>query len=219
MLIQESLWDKIHNRDDWVELNFTPNLLAMELQKILPEKSNILEIGCSRGRDARYLASHGHSVVAVDFSTVALTQMMELVKQQGCDSQITPIHHNIMKGLPTVSSDSFDCFYSRSSLHVDDEKMIVLAKSIDLVMKKGGLIAIEGRMEIDTPIQESEKIEGGLAVNWKESGHVRRVWKKEFCLQLARDFSWEVMTLLEYEDDVGNKKHLLRFIARKGLKT
>ncbi len=215
MSLQECLWDRIHDGQQWRDLNFTPNSLAVEVQKMLPSPSRILEIGCSRGRDARYFASHGHSVVGVDFSQVGLSQMMNLAKQQGCDSKITPIHHNIAGGLPASITGQFDCFYSRSSLHIYDDAMIGLFSGITPLIKDGGLIAIEGRTDEDDPIQESEKVGKGLAVNWREHGHVRRVWTEEFCLKLTKVFSWIPITLVEQEEDIGNKKKLLRFIAKK----
>lgn len=214
--LQERLWNEIHGRQEWEILNFTPNSLAVEVQKIFPPSANILEVGCSNGRDARHFASHGHSVVAIDFSEVALGQMMILAKQQGCDSRITPIHHNIAKGLPTVTGP-FDCFYSRSSLHIDDDAMIILFSGITPLLKNGGLIAIEGRTDEDDPIQESEKVEKGLAINWRERGHIRRVWTREFCLKLAKMFSWIPMILIEHEENIGNKKNLLRFIAKTSI--
>lgn len=212
---QESLWDEIHARQDWPELNFVPNDLAIEVKKLLPPFSRIIEVGCSNGRDARYLASFGHNVVAIDFSEVALVQMMSLAKEQECAERIIPIRHNIAGGLPNLPADSFDCFYARSSLHVNDDEMIKLAEGISLIIKSGGLVAIEGRTEDDESILDSEKIAGGLAINWKESGHLRRIWTKDFCTRLSIAFSWQIAVLAKREDGVGNKKQLLRFIARK----
>lgn len=217
-MMQESFWEIIHNRGEWWDLCFVPNSLAVDLQKIIPAKSSILEVGCSSGRDARYFASCGHSIIAMDFSQIALRRMMDHAKQQGIDAQIIPVHKNVAEGLPDLRPDSIDCFYSRSSLHVDDDTMVQLAKNISLLTKKGGLIAIEGRTENDTPILESEKIGSGLAINWRQGGHLRRIWKKDFCMQLAQDFSWEIMALEERDDNFGNEKHLLRFIARKNIK-
>lgn len=214
MSAQERLWDVIHGRQEWESLNFTPNSLAVEVQKMLPPSANILEVGCSNGRDARYFASLGHSVVAIDFSEVALAQMIELAKQQRCDSRVTPIHHNIAKGLPTVTGP-FDCFYSRSSLHIDDDAMTNLFGGITPLIKSGGLIAIEGRIDEDDPVRESERVGKSLAINWREKGHIRRIWTKEFCLKLAEVFSWVPMVLIEHEENIGNRKKLLRFIAKK----
>lgn len=111
-MMQESFWETIHNRGEWKELRFVPNPLAVDLQKIIPARSNILEVGCSSGRDARYFASCGHNVVAMDFSQMALKRMMDHAKQQGIDAQIIPVHKNVAEGLPDLRPDSIDCFYS-----------------------------------------------------------------------------------------------------------
>ncbi|MEX2563832.1 MAG: class I SAM-dependent methyltransferase [Candidatus Paceibacterota bacterium] len=214
--MQESFWETIHSRGEWWDLCFVPNPLATDLQEILPARSKILEVGCSSGRDARYFASHGHFIVAMDFSKNALKRMMDHARKQGIDVQITPVHKNVAEGLPDFQADSIDCFYSRSSLHVDDDTMVQLAKKISLYTKKGGIIAIEGRTENDTPILESEDIGDGLAINWKQGGHLRRIWRKDFCIQLAKDLSWEIITLEDRHDDLGNEKNLLRFVAKKG---
>ncbi len=154
----------------------------------------------------------------MDFSKIALKRMMDHAKKQGIETQITPVHKNVAKGLPNLCPASIDCFYSRSSLHVDDDTMVQLAKKISIFTKEGGVIAIEGRTEEDAPVLESEKIGNGLAINWRQGGHLRRIWKKDFCVQLAQDLSWEIMSLEERDDDLGNEKHLLRFIARKNNK-
>ncbi len=218
-LFQQFFWDKQH-KDRGIQghegndLKFTPNSLAVELQNILPPSSNILEIGCANGRDARFFAMHGHTVVGIDISKVALTQMMNLAKQQGCDTHITPIHHDISQGLPTLRALSFDCFYARSSLHIDNEQMLSLAKMLNFLLKDFGFIAIEGKGEDDLSIKQSEVLADNLVVDWTEGGHLRRIWTNEFCASLAQLCSLEIVTLKEIKDELF-EKYFLRFIAKK----
>src|ERR1019366_8710699 len=90
-----------------------PNMSAITFETYLPHNSIILEIGCANGRDARYWARRGHTVLGADFSRVALTQMTDLATEQGLGRKIFPIHHDITEGkLP--DNVSFNAFYARS---------------------------------------------------------------------------------------------------------
>lgn len=218
-LLQESLWNRQHkNRgsagQEGTDLKFAPNDLALTMQGLLPDTATILEIGCANGRDARFFASCKHIVYALDFSQVALDQMMDLAKQQHCDDHLIAIHHDISKALPSLQLPPLDCWYARSSLHLDDENTVALAKEINILLTDDGFVSIEGKGIRDLSIQGSETLGDNLVVNWLEGGHLRRIWTEEFCVWLAQAFSWNTLTLTEVKDELF-EKYFLRFIAQK----
>ncbi len=104
-----------------------PNQTALEFCQYLPLKATVLEVGCANGRDARHFASQGHQVFGVDFSAIALDQMMQIAIAQDLYEQIVPIQHDYSDGsVPLDGYQILHGFYARSSLHVDDEAIDML---------------------------------------------------------------------------------------------
>ena len=61
--------------EPWLE----PWLALLETSRYVP----ILDIGCGRGLDARYLSEHGFRVIAADYSQAALRQANRVARQAG----------------------------------------------------------------------------------------------------------------------------------------
>jgi SAM-dependent methyltransferase len=47
------------------------------------DPGTVLDLGCGQGRDALLAASHGHSVVGVDFSPTGVSQMQQAAAARG----------------------------------------------------------------------------------------------------------------------------------------
>ncbi|SEB36720.1 Methyltransferase domain-containing protein [Paramicrobacterium humi] len=58
----------------------SPSEGAKRFAQLLTPGSHVVEFGCGTGADARYLASLGHTVLAVDFSWVAIERAREAVE-------------------------------------------------------------------------------------------------------------------------------------------
>ena len=89
-------------------LRFTPNDTAVVFAEHLPCSAKILEVGCANGRDARYWASLGHSVIATDFSSIALEQLNAISCEQGVSERITPILWDVGGGWIASRRFGFD---------------------------------------------------------------------------------------------------------------
>lgn len=206
---QKELWNKQHayrgerfGRED--ELKYHPNKSAIEFLRLMPAQANIVEIGSGNGRDARFWASHGHSVVCVDFSEVALQQLTTIAKEQGVMEKITPVLHDVNSGfLPFDTSQNFDGFYARSALHVCNETMIELTKAIDYQLKLGGKVLILGKTLDDIKIRRSKILDIGLAIDHEEDGHIRRIWTSEFMQQMCEVVRWKLLSI-NYTSEVIN---------------
>jgi SAM-dependent methyltransferase len=220
---QVDLWNNQHmNRGttgpEANVLRDKPNETAIIFTNYLNQNpSNILEIGCANGRDARYWASLGHTVVCADFSPVALDQLDRIAKEQGIRDSLKPILHDVNTGkLPETGDLPLHGFYSRSALHINDEKMMSIAKEIDNKIIKGGAILIEGKGDQDHKIKRGVFVDSNLIVDHFENGHIRRVWTKNFVLNMCNNFNWKIKSLEERQELYdGNIIKFLRFIAQK----
>lgn len=221
---QKLLWDRQHasrgqRHEGSDALRFTPNPTAVIFHELLPQSAKVLEIGCANGRDARYWASQGHDVTAIDFSHTALTQMHETAREQGVAHKIQPIMWDIQEGyLPLSGEEHFDGFYARSALHVDDETMTTLAAHINKLLKPDGIILIEGKGPNDTKIKRSRRLQGSIAVDEEENNHLRRVWTCESLIELCAQNNWRIHQVQEIEEVwEGTSASFVRLIAKKGI--
>lgn len=219
---QIDLWNNQHMYRGTIgveanELRDTPNNTAKLFTNHLNyNPSNILEIGCANGRDARYWASLGHTVICADFSSVALNQLNSIAIEQGIDNLLKPVLHDVNSGKLPPTNIPLHGFYSRSSLHVNDTTMISLAKEIDKKIISSGTILIEGKGDQDHKIKRSTLIDDNLIIDPFENGHIRRVWTKNFVTDMCNKFNWRIKSIEEIEEiyDENNIK-FLRFIAYK----
>ena len=221
---QTELWDRQHSSRgnsglEATQLRDVPNSSAIDFINKLGHnfRANILEVGSANGRDARYWASLGHNVICVDFSPVALGQLKEIAIRQNVYSHLYPVCYDINTGkLPGTYGLKIDGFYSRSSLHVDDDKIFTIAQDINNTVEPEGLILIEGKGEKDKKIQRSKTIGKHLVIDPDEGGHIRRVWTRESLVELCDKFNWDIKSLedrVEYYN--GNPINFVRLVARK----
>ncbi len=175
---QKQLWDQRHltrgkDGPEGTSCAFLPNQSATEFGLLFTNLTNILEIGCANGRDARYLALLGHKVTAIDFSPVAIAQLLKLAGKQGVSDRVTALQHDYSNGtLPNLEPRSYGACYARSALHLDDSTMSKLGTAISGLLVPNGLIFIEGKGLCDPKIQRSKDLDHGLSLD--DDGHLRR---------------------------------------------
>ena len=105
-----------------------PSALLVEWLDRLP-RGRALDVACGAGRNARYLAANGYTVVAVDISAVALETL-------GGVPGIQTISHDLDHGLPSLG-DSFDLIIKMRFLNLD-----LLPALIDH-LRPGGVLVCE----------------------------------------------------------------------------
>lgn len=220
---QVQLWDNQHRvrgtqGPEGERLQNIPNDSAVVLETFLKMQSSILEVGSANGRDARYWASKGHEVFALDFSQVALDQLKQLAIAQNVDQLIIPIVWNIAEGkLPlSMLPNNISAFYARSALHIGDNEMVHLAEEINSILIPGGKIFIEGKASQDRKISRSRKIGQGLAVDEQENGHLRRVWDVKFVKMICAKMGWSIIKVKSNAEDWnGTEAQFLSFLIQK----
>ena len=77
-------WEGIYaaGGDGW-ELGGPAQPLVDFVRSTPPPAGRVAVVGCGRGHDARWLAAHGYTVTAFDFSTAALTAARALADRDG----------------------------------------------------------------------------------------------------------------------------------------
>ena len=112
------------------------------------KKLNIVELGSGNGRDAIFLARHGHNVVAIDQSTTAID-----IEKQSLNAKVAQYLHP--KALDFIQEDytqyeKIDAFYSRFTIHSitkNDEE--ILLPNVYNALRINGLFCIEVRTTND----------------------------------------------------------------------
>jgi len=220
---QEALWDNQHalrggqNGLEGDQLVDVPNEAAVMFNNLLAPESIIAEVGSANGRDARFWARHGHRVHCLDFSRVALSQLVEHADRQGVSDRINPLHFDANAGrLPKEVDESIDGFYARSALHVDDDTLMAFLGEVDERLEPGGVVLIEGKSTQDTKIARSLDLGNGLAVDPEENGHLRRVWTPESLDRICDAFGWVALQQETVDEQwVGTDASFLRLVATK----
>ncbi len=221
---QSQLWNNQHatrglSLECGDKFRFTPNNSAIEFAKRLKPRSTILEVGAANGRDARYWGGLGHRVLALDFSKVALEQLMNLAMEQGVCGFITPILWDISHGTLPVDGvpETIDAFYARSALHIDDTQLYRFSFELNARLREGGVIFIEGKGPNDKKISRSEQIGHHLAIDKEEGGHLRRIWTCHFTKQLCATMKWDILGIQDrHEKWNGTPASFIRLLAQKG---
>lgn len=150
----ENYWDEIHKKystckpiyDDWLDK------YSLALNKC---KSPVLDLGCGLGNDTLYLVKKGFSVIACDYSSVALEQINQNIKG------VKTIKLDISLPLP-FEDNSFDLIIADLSLHYFDEKTTInIMKEIKRVLKPNGnlLARVNSTSDLNYGADKGKKLE------------------------------------------------------------
>lgn len=127
----EDYWNETHKKystgkpvyDNWLDK------YASILKKI---KTPILDLGCGSGNDTLYLTEKGFSVIACDYSDIALEQVNQNIKN------VKTIKLDISLPLP-FEDNAFDLIIADLSLHYFDEQTTKnIMKEIKRILKPNG---------------------------------------------------------------------------------
>lgn len=84
-LVPTNIEDYDRDREYWnsyyrsiADKKVTPSDFAINVEKRIPRKSHIMELGCGNGRDSLYFLSQGHDVIAVDGSDAVIDMLNEM---------------------------------------------------------------------------------------------------------------------------------------------
>ena len=205
---QKSHWDSLHQKGTLDHYSKEPTPFALEVLKYLKPSSKILDLGCGVGNDSNFFATSGHQVVATDFSDVAIEKNKEFYKTPGLSFEVL----NMEEKFP-YEDPSFDCVYSRLSLHYfTDLKTRGIFSEIYKVLKPGGLFAFVVKSTTDPKYAEGEKIEANMH---ETNGHIRHFFSEEYIKELLL-VKFEIQEIESGEEKFyGDTSAFIKVIARK----
>ncbi len=177
---QKDHWNLLHEKGALDHFSEKPSLFAVEVAEILSPNSKILELGCGVGSDSNFFASKGYSVLATDFSDVAIEKNINYYKEKNLVFEVVDIE----KPMP-FKNGSFDVIYARLSLHYfNDETTRKIFKELARVLKPDGLLCFVCKSTNDPLYGKGRMIEKDM---FELSGHVRHFFSEEYVKDLLRD--------------------------------
>jgi SAM-dependent methyltransferase len=130
------MWDKRYDTNDYVYGKDPNDFLASVVDEIPAGKTLCIAEG--EGRNAVFLAEHGHDVVAVDASAVGLAKARKLADERGVAI------HTVIADLAhlDIEPDSWDAVVSIFA-HVPPDTRKVLHHKIVHGLRSGGMLVLE----------------------------------------------------------------------------
>jgi len=203
---QQQLWNTLHQKNK-AELN-EPTDFAKEVQRMFSSKVKILELGCGSGSDSYFFALQGNSVIATDFSEIAIKKNKSKHTMSQLEFQVMDISKKMQ-----FSDKKFDLVYSRLSLHYFTDKVTKsIFKEIHRVLKPSGYLCFVCKSTKDPLYGKGEKIEKDLFEN---EGHIRHYFSDEYVREcLAGLFGITKLTSGK-EHFYGSLSAFIKVIAQK----
>ena len=111
------------------------------LDKYLPRRGKILEVGCATGAYTIPLAKRGYIVTAVDFTPGEVNLCRKKVKEQRLEDKVTCIVADA-RDLSDILENDFDAALVMGPLYhlILEEDRISALKQVSARLKKGGLL-------------------------------------------------------------------------------
>ncbi len=152
-------------------------------EKHLHSGDRILDLGCGNGRDSLYFASQGLVVTGIDSAEVAIREL------QG-KASARFVCGDFVK-LDSMSDASFDCCYSRFTVHaITEAQEKDLLKNVLRVLRKGGRFFIEVRSIHDEIYGLGEAKEKDAYIY---EGHYRRFIRLREFIDRLSDAGFDVV--------------------------
>jgi SAM-dependent methyltransferase len=179
----------------------------------LPDRSDVLDLGCGQGHDLKAMARAGHRVAGIDFSTPAIRQARKRVygwrfpRRRKNDLRV----HDIAAGIP-FEDERFGGVYSHLALHYfHDDVTRMIFREIGRVLRPGGLLVFSVKSTEDPYYGEGEQLGEHI---FSRKGHVRHFFDEGYVKDLLD--GWEVSTE-SYEGHYAcsEASAFIRAVARK----
>lgn len=155
-----------------------------------------LDMGCSNGRNALYLAQRGFAVTAVDANPAALGQLQSIIEQEGIDT-ITPRLYDISDASLDADYDFIAC--TVTLMFIDPSRVDAVLADMQQRTRAGGYNLIVCAMDSPdypcpmnfpftfVPGQLSDAYEGWERVKYNEDvGTMHNGARLRFATMLAR---------------------------------
>ena len=154
----KDFWDRWWGKFEEEDWDDNTSLFAQFAQTYFPKEGKILELGAGLGKDTRYFAKYGYSVLSSDFSDKA----MEISKWEASAQKLTNtnfLNVDISNPLPFKDTE-FDIVYAHAVLHYFSHSVTdQIFSEIARVLKDGGIFATLLKSKEDPEVLKSLKLQ------------------------------------------------------------
>lgn len=171
---QRQHWNELHKQESVNHYLDQASDFAEEVLRITEPSSQVLELGCGVGNDSVAFAKAGHTVLATDFSEVAITKNSERFKD------IPNLFFEVLDiSMPVEFKDNrFDVVYARLSLHYFSAEITKkVFEEIHRVLRPDGFLCFICKSIKDPLYAKGEEIEKDM---FEYDGHVRHFFSEEY---------------------------------------
>lgn len=189
---QLQYWNDAHSKRQLHAHSLKQTSFAEEVNKAIPAKSTILELGCGEGNDSIYFAEQGHTVEATDFSPTVIDK-----------NRISLPHDNLHFSVQDISArlryddGSFGVVYARLSLHYfTDEVTRKIFKEIARVLKPDGYLCFMCKSIDDKLYGQGKQLEADM---FELNGHVRHFFSENYARELLAANGFKIETIEKSE--------------------
>jgi SAM-dependent methyltransferase len=171
---QRQYWDNLHAAGKHDAYTHAPSAFAQEIIALVPPRASVIELGCGAGADAALFARQGHSVVALDFSGIAIARNVERYKElANLTFQVADLSQPL-----AFQDGALDLVYARLSLHYfPDAATRQIIAEIHRVLKPGGLLTFMCKSTDDPLYGQGTKLEHNM---FDYDGHVRHFFSEDY---------------------------------------
>jgi SAM-dependent methyltransferase len=195
---QRQYWDNLHEAGQHDTYTQQPSAFAQEVIALVPPHASILELGCGAGADAALFVLQGHSVVALDFSGIAIARNVERYKElANLTFQVADLSQPL-----AFQDGACDLVYARLSLHYfHDAATRQIIAEIHRVLKPGGLLAFMCKSTQDPLYGRGTMLEHDM---FDYGGHIRHFFSKDYTRSCLAS-GYEVEQIESRTDDLFGK--------------
>jgi SAM-dependent methyltransferase len=160
--------------------------LASWVRDGLVRSGRALDLGCGHGRNAVFMASHGFSVEAVDYSQAAIEWARERVKETGTTVQLC--HQSVFD--LNIRSGSYDLVYDSGCFHhLPPHRRQRYVELVVDALKPGGWFGLTcfrpegGSGYSDEEVYANRSMRGGLGYSEER---LREIWSQGLQVRVMR---------------------------------
>jgi SAM-dependent methyltransferase len=126
-----------------------PAVYAANLFKAAGAK-RVLELAAGHGRDAVYFARQGFTVLAIDFSDVAIERIRRVAQAQGVAAQVSAIVHDMREPFP-LENHAVDAVFAHMALcmALSTKEIHAIVNEVRRVLRPGGIFVYTVRHTSD----------------------------------------------------------------------
>jgi SAM-dependent methyltransferase len=160
--------------------------LASWVRDGLVRSGRALDLGCGHGRNAVFMASHGFSVEAVDYSQAAIEWARERVKETGTTVQLC--HQSVFD--LNIRSGSYDLVYDSGCFHhLPPHRRQRYVELVVDALKPGGWFGLTcfrpegGSGYSDEEVYANRSMRGGMGYSEER---LREIWSQGLQVRVMR---------------------------------